>query len=968
MYPGLTRAPCLDKNVLEKRAGMMKCGARPGAPSSCSTSIQWSTSSKCVGRVCAHTATDCSKPAQEKKDKDVSSLLCSLKASRSIAQVRRIHASAVETGVSSNVRIASSLIRMYAKCGSMSEAREVFDSIHHHDVVCWTALILGYVENGQGEVALGVLLQMHRSGCSPNARTFTAAFKACTVLAAKEPGMQVDGKMLKVKALEKGMAIHSQAQDFSSGDAFIGSTLVEMYSKCRSMVDAHRAFDGTQHRDVVLWTALMVGYVENEQYATALELLQAMQFNGCMPNSRSYVAALKACSSLAAREESREIDGGFVKLVALEQGMALHCQAAQSNKSGSGDLFVGNILIDMYSTCGSMVDARAVFDKMERHDVVSWTALLSGYAQNGDGDTALELFAAMKSEPCLPDARTFVALLKSCVALAGREKPMPVHGKLVKVCSLEKGMAIHCEASSSNCKFDVFLENTLIDMYSNCGSVMDFKLVFDQMQRRDVVSWNALMLGYVENSECKAALQMFSSMQEEGYKPNSRTFVAAVKACIGLALAEDDTKVDGSFMKIGALEKGMAIHSESMNRLCDSDVFVSSSLIDMYAKCGNMIDASKVFNKIDRPGVVPWTSLILGYAENGKAELALELFVAMQAEKCQPNSQTFAVAFKACAWLAEKEEFTEAGQGKLVKLVSLERAFALHSRAPRIENSADSSTVVVEMYAKCGSTVDARRVLDEMECWNPASWSALLVGHTRNGELNEAMELLSTMPKSRGGDPRTLAAALKACSSVGAWQLGRKAHAEICRCGLESNQVIATCLVDFYCKVGSVVLAQQVFDSMLSKDLVAWTALVAGYGRQGDAASMFESFHSMRDFGLCPDSFTFLSIISACSHAGLVKQGKECLYAMKTKYGICPGHEHYHGVIDLLGRINHLDEAMMVLESMPLEPNCVSWTTILNACKKWKNIKVGKIAYNALVKIDKRNKAAYTLMANLYGN
>ncbi|XP_024524808.1 pentatricopeptide repeat-containing protein At2g13600-like [Selaginella moellendorffii] len=807
-----------------------------------------------MGRVrgLATAAIRCAAPASaappRAPDQQAAALVSALKVCGSIRDLRKgkaIHAQAVESK-QLGIHVVNALVDMYAKCGSMEDSRRVFDSILHPNVMSWNVLMLGYVSNGESDVALDLFerMQARRSGCKPNSRSFMAASKACSSLAAKEDAVLVDGKLVKEASLETGRGIHSQAKQMGpscSEDVFLSSSLIDMYSKCGSMLDARSVFDEMPRRDVVSWNALILGYVENGESEVALEFFGKMD---CSPNSRTFVAAAKACANLAVKEEATQEDGKMVKTRSLEKGLAVHAGAMASHCCG--DIFVGSSLVDMYSKCGSMADARMVFESMPRRDVVLWTSLMQGFVDNGESELALVFFEDMKLSGCCPNSRTYVAALAACASSAMREEAVDVDGKLVKRKSLETGVAIQGEASNNRCCEDVFVGNTLIDMYAKCGKLEEARKVFDGMAGRDVVSWNAMIQGSVGSGDSKLALELFFGMEND---PDERTFIAALMACVHLSASEQPVpREDGKLLRIQSLEKGMEIHSLATKLGCCEHRFVGSSLVDMYAKCGDMVKARAVFKRMPSRDVVVWTSLIQGYVDNGESELGLELLESMD---CAPNS-------------------------------------------------------------------------------------------------------------------RTLVAGLTACGNVGSSEAGRKIQAELYRRGLEDDQVVGTCMVNFYGKCGVMSAAEHLFGSLAVRDIVAWNAMITGFGQQGDTSRVFEAFREMREDGVRANAITFVSVITACSHGGLVERGREFFQAMDPDSGIVCGIHHYSSLVDLFGRANRLEEAVKVLESMPLRADAVVWRSVLGACRKWKNVEVGRIAFEALTKIDEKDSAAYVLMASIY--
>ncbi|XP_024521066.1 pentatricopeptide repeat-containing protein At4g39530-like isoform X1 [Selaginella moellendorffii] len=871
-----------------------------------------------------------------------------------------IHAHAIESSHDScSIRVASSLINMYAKCGSMALARAVFDAMPTiRDVVSWTTMIAGYAENGEIDLAFTLFSTMQQEGCAPNERTFTAVLKACAGLASRERGRELHGKIWKVKSLERGRALHLQAASTGfEGDAFVCSSVVEMYAKCGSLVDAKAVFDRMSSPDIVAWTVLMLGYVENEEEDLALELLASMKENArCAPNARTLSVAVKACTSLALKEEGQVVAGTkLVKLASLEKGMSVHSEAVKTG--WISESFLATSLVDMYGKCGTLLDARMIFDKMDSSNVVSWNSLILGYVENDEEDLALAVFKSMDGF-CELDSRTFVAATKACSNLAAKEQARKLDGKLVKVRSLEKGREVHGLAGS--CDRDAFLGSALVEMYSQCGSLVDAWRAYGEMSYPDVVAWTTLILAYAENGEESRALEVFEFMKPEGCEPDSGVFIAAIRACGRLA----ENCLPGS--KLKALEKTMMVHSQALRYSLDLSIFFDNTLVDTYAKCGSLEDSRRAFDRMSSHSVVSWTVLMAGCVENGNEELALELFSVMGVE---PDAQSYVAALNACIALAVGEPGKHVDDGKAVKLRALDRGMAIHSQAAAGCWEADFfvSSTLVELYARCGNMLDARMVFDRMPCHDLVSWNTLILGYAENGEEEFALKLYLELQENEelySADAQTFAAALKACSNQVDLETGRRLHREICRAGDENDEVLAACLVDLYGKCGSTINSRLVFDSTPGEDMVSWNALLASYARQGDSDEVLGLFHRMQDEALGADGITFVSVLTACSHAGLVERGTRYFEEMMSKYGVKPDIDHYHCVVDLLGRANRLDEAVAMVRRMPFEPSSLTWRTVLGACGKWKNSSIGQLAFESLLELgdDRDVAAAYLLM------
>eukprot|EP01018_Ginkgo_biloba_P013141 Gb_38249 [translate_table: standard] len=404
---------------------------------------------------------------------------------------------------------------------------------------------------------------------------------------------------IKKKALSEGKLVHTHINEMGiMPDIVLGTALVNMYAKCGSLVDARTVFDDMPQRNSLSWTVMISAYSRHGLAEEALTLFHQMQRTGVQPNQFAFASVLPTCANLAA----------------LEQGMEIHFEIIRSGFES--DVFVQSALVDMYAKCGSIDKARDVFDKMYQRDVVSWTAMIAGYVESGQGVEALQLFQKMQLTGVKPDPNIFASVLPACANAA----------------ALEQGMEIHEEIIRSGFQCNDFVQSALIGMYAKCGSIEKARNVFEKMYQRSVVSWTAIIAGYVQNGQGVEALRLFRQMQLAGVKAEPNTFASVLPACANLA----------------ALEQGMEVHEDIIKRGFLSDIFVQSALIDMYAKCGRIEKARSVFDQMYQRNVVSWTALIAGYAMHGFGKEALNLFDQMQQSGVSPNHITLVCVLTAC--------------------------------------------------------------------------------------------------------------------------------------------------------------------------------------------------------------------------------------------------------------------------------------------------------------------------------
>ncbi|KAH9536459.1 hypothetical protein CY35_16G000400 [Sphagnum magellanicum] len=529
---------------------------------------------------------------------------------------------------------------------------------------------------------------------------------------------------------------------------------------------------GTVQMDSFSWNRRLAKYLKAGEYEKTMELFKQMQKRGMRPNRVTFVLVLNACASLRALEEGRW---------AHQLIMQIGCEA---------DVFVGSSLVNMYAKCGSMEDAWRVFCKMPSQDVVTWTAMILGYVRCGQGQKALELYKRMQQEGVQPNAVTFVVVLNACASVS----------------ALEEGRRTHERIIQSRCESGVFVRSSLIDMYAKCGSMEEASRVFNKLPSRAAVCWSAMIFGHVKCGEGHKALELFQKMQHEGVQPDPITYVAVLNACANVV----------------ALEEGRRAHQLIMQTGCEANVFVGSSLVDMYAKCGSMEEASRVFNKLPSRAAVCWNAMIFGHVKCGEGHKALELFQKMQHEGVQPDPATYVGVLNACA-----------------NVVALEEGRRTHERIiqSRCESDVFVRNSLVDMYAKCGSMEDACRVFNTMPSHDVVSWNALLGGFAMHGQGKEALVHFERMcEEGVHPDDITFVCLLSACSHAGFVDEGLRFYALMTTVyRIPAKLEHYTYMVDLLGRARHLQEAENMIQGMPCKPNAAiWTALLSAWRIHGN--------------------------------------------------------------------------------------------------------------------------------------
>lgn len=607
---------------------------------------------------------------------------------------------------------------------------------------------------------------------------------------------------------------------------------------------------------------------------------------------------------------------GCIKRTDLRIGREVH---RIIDKAGFGsNSALANHLIRMYAVCGSPGEANQVFSSLSAPDVFAWTALISAYAKHGQVEQALELYHQMQGSALRPDDYVYVAILQACGNTG----------------ALAQGRRIHEHVRQSNFKNNVYVGNTLIDMYAKCKSPGDVRKVFDALSARDLISWNSMISGYVKQGLNQDAIQLFEQMQLEGVRPDRSTFLGVLKACSNTA----------------AVTQGKLIHGNLLKRGFGDDVFIGSILIDMYCKSGCLQDAREVFESLATKDLAVWNTMIAGYSQHAHAQVALSLFYEMQNAGLQPDRATYLSTLKACTG--------QLGQIKLIHTRVMESPFNLDAHV---------ASTLIDMYAKCDSMKDAHEVFDRLPSRDPVTWTALISAYVRSGDLERIFQLFDQMQQEgMHPDKVTLLSILKACCGMAALDQGKAIHAYVVRYGLDKETSLCNSLIDMYSKCGSLGDARAVFDRLEIKDQVSWTVMIAGYSHHGDLQSASQLFSRMQLEGVSPDKIAFVSLLSACSHACLIEEGSAIFRSMIEEFGIVPETMHFACIVDLLGRAGLLQEAEELILQMPLQPDVVVWTSLLGACRTHGNVEVGRRAFESILKMDPRDSGPYILMANIY--
>ncbi|XP_043718572.1 pentatricopeptide repeat-containing protein At4g19191, mitochondrial [Telopea speciosissima] len=414
-----------------------------------------------------------------------------------------IHTHVVKSPFWSDIFVQTAMVSMYIKCGELNSACYLFEEMPVKDVASWNAMILGFAQSGLLGTVSKLLCQMRLMGFKPDSITLIALIQLSS----------------NTTNLKEARAVHCFGIQLGLGDdVSVANTLIAAYAKCNDLGSAEGVFNGISlgMKSVVSWNSMISGCAHLEESAEAIGFYRLMCQNGVKSDVSTFLSLLSSC----------------VQPEALLPGKALHSHAVQTGCDL--DISVINTLISMYSKCGDINSARYLFNTMYERTYVSWTAMISGYAEKGNLDEALSLFYDMVAAGEKPDLVTVLALLSACGQTG----------------ALETGRWINLYAISKGLRGNVLVCNALIDMYAKCGSMEDAIDLFQTMPERTIITWTTMIAGYALNGESTEALSFFSQMMEFGLKPNHITFLAVLQACTHAGFLEKGWKYFNLMTKV----------------------------------------------------------------------------------------------------------------------------------------------------------------------------------------------------------------------------------------------------------------------------------------------------------------------------------------------------------------------------------------------------------------------------------
>lgn len=407
-----------------------------------------------------------------------------------------------------------------------------------------------------------------------------------------------------------------------------------------------------------------------------------------------------------------------------------------------------------------------------------------------------------------------------------------------------------------------------------------------------------------------------------------------------------------------SLSDAFTVHKSLTEDGYDEDPFLATKLINMYAELGSVGDARKVFDEITDRTIYVWNAIFRALSLLGYGDEVLKLYRRMNSIGMPSDRFTYTYVLKAC--VVSGSELSLARAGKEVHAQVLRRGYETHLHI---------MTTLVDMYAKFGCVESAWLVFSSMPVKNLVSWSAMIACFAKNGRAFDALELFREMMRESGDvlpNSVTMVSVIQACTALSALEQGKLIHGYILRKCLDSVLPVMNALVTMYARCGDLKLGENVFNQMDKRDIVSWNSLISSYAIHGLGSKALKTFQEMVQLGMSPSPISFISVLGACSHSGLVDEGKLLFESMVKDHGISPSVEHYASIVDLLGRANQLDEAAKIIADMRDEPGPMVWGSLLGSCRIHCNVKLAEWASSRLFELEPTNAGNYVLLADIY--
>lgn len=604
------------------------------------------------------------------------------------------------------------------------------------------------------------------------------------------------------------------------------------------------------------------------------------------------------------------------KLKRVKEGKQIHAQLIVSGFES--DPIVTTTLMDMYSKIGDINHAVSVFYSCSDRDSVMYNSMVSKYVNFEFHEEAVELFLDARWDiDLVPTQFTFGSMIKACSNL-GRVLGEQVHGLTIKT------------GFDSNC----YVGTSLVDLYGNFGDMGGSNKIFESIQGADLALYNSMISGFSINNLYGAAITILRDLKLAGFCPNECTFSSILKACGGLKW----------------LILGKVIHAVLVKREYYGDLVVKTAIIDMYNKCGCLKESFRLFEKMSVRSTILYNSMINGLVQCGYSDRALRMFIDMTLNRIIPDRATFISIVNSSVGANKKTLFASAIKHRFGDDLMVQNAF-------------------LDSLIKGGDVKEARFHFNNMKEKNIITWTSIISGLSELGLDGEAFELFQEM-KSFDFSPNsfTFSSVLKACANLADLEKGRYIHGSCIKHGIMDDEFAKTTLLDMYARCGALEESYKLFSKMTRRDVVSWNTMIKIYAQHGKGQDALEVFRRMEECGIKPNNLSFTSLLSACSHCGLIEGGICVFESISSKHNMVPSMEHYACIVDMYGRARMLDRAKKLIDSMPFKPDGSIWRTFLASCKLHGDLNLAETASKHILDLEGVDNSTLVLLSNIYSD
>ncbi|CAN1784080.1 Pentatricopeptide repeat-containing protein At3g05340 [Linum perenne] len=506
--------------------------------------------------------------------------------------------------------------------------------------------------------------------------------------------------------------------------------------------------------------------------------------------------------------------------------------------------------------------------------------------------------------------------------------------------NLHLGSSIHASVIKTHgfSSQNVVIRNSLLSMYCKCGVLRNAGKVFDEMPLRDTISWNTLISGFLTAGEFEAGFGWFKRMLNSGLCGfDQATLTTILSACDG---------VDELGFFVNRMIHGLVFLSGF-----DKDISVGNALMTSYFKTGCCSSGKRVFDEMVERNVISWTAAISGLAQNEMYEESLRLVVEMLRGSIEPNFLTYLSGLMACSGLQAAREGSQ-----------------IHGHVWKqgLQSELCIESALMDMYSKCGNVEDAWRVFESANQIDEVSMTVILVGFAQNGFEEEAIQFFVKMVNAGVEVDASMVSAALAAFGSSSSSLGQQIHSTIVKQRLDSNVFVCNGLINMYSKCGDLKKSMTIFNNMNCKNSVSWNSMIAAFARHGDFSTAMQLYEDMKLERVNPTDVTFLSLLHACGHGGMLEKGMELLNSMTSVHNLSPRTEHYACIVDMLGRAGLVKEAKAFVDELPIKPDVLIWQALLGGCGIHGDVEIGELAAEMLFKCEPNEPAPYVLLANIY--